>query len=121
MSDPRIAVLDPLAQASARANDALAFRLLSVSLPGVTVDDLSLSLEDVVEAFVEDADGVPSDQPVATLVARRGAASARFELTSGATVDLPGGGRLRMEYALSGAQPGLPVQYAVHFTLLPAD
>lgn len=107
-----------LSETRTRPDGRLAFRLLSVSLPEFELPDgARVRLEDIVEALVENDDGVPCERPVATVRVGAPGAQVRAVLEPGQEA-ATGGGRLRLEYALDGESPGLPKQYYVHFTWL---
>jgi len=107
---------DDLAELKHKSDGSIQFRLLSVSLPHIQIDNVNINIEDVIEAIKENPNGGISETPVAKVILQVDKQSLKKDMSPPEILEL-GGWILKFLYALEGEFPNMPRQYAVHFQL----
>jgi hypothetical protein len=105
-----------LAELKKTADGTYQFRLLSQSLPQIKLEEVSLTLKDMVFAFIADSNGIMNDVPEARVSIQVGDQTVNQDLTPQQSITIKGW-NITFLYALDGEISGLPMQSTAHFRL----
>lgn len=95
---------------------AFQFRLLSISLPQIEIENVHVHIKDVIEAITENRNGGISELPIANVTFQVEKETLEKQVSPPDVLQL-GGWTLKFLYAFDGELPPLPKQYAVYFLL----